>query len=88
MGRTDGALLDQDDGRPRAGGNVNERGDHHAFELHSPLSKAPLFASLVIEREQLPGVSASVRDTVLPTYFAIILEVYNMPQDALGDFPD
>ena len=32
---------------------VSEPGDHDVLQVHSPLSNAPLFASLMIEWEQL-----------------------------------
>ena len=77
--RVDGTLLNPDDGCPIARGNIDESGDHHMLESHSPLSNAPLFASPLIERKQLPGVSEPIRDTRSPTYFAISLEVCDMP---------
>ena len=83
-----GGLLDVDDGRPRARGDVNESGDHHTFELHSPLPKAPLLANSVIEWEQLLDVSEPVRKGGLPTYDAVGLEICYMPQDTLGDLLD
>ena len=74
-----GTLLNPDDGCPIARGNINESGDHHVLELHSSLSKAPLFASPFVKRKQLPGVSEPTRDMRSPTYFAISLEVCDMP---------
>lgn len=82
-----GTLLDVDDGRPRAGGNVDECGNHHAFEHHSPLAKAPLFANPVVKRKQLfPNISEPLRERGLLTYTAVSLEICDMPLDALEDF--
>ena len=82
--------LDADDGRPRAGGHVDECGDHHTLEHHSPLFKAPLFISRfgtpAVEREQLYNVSELLQGMSLRTYVAIGPEISNVPLDALGDF--
>jgi hypothetical protein len=82
-----GTLINVDDGRPRAVGNVNECGNHHAFEHHSPLAKAPLSANPVVKRKQLfPNISEPLRERGLLTYTAVSLEICNMPLDALEDF--
>jgi hypothetical protein len=82
--------LDADDGGPRAGGHVDECGDHHTLEHHSPLFKAPLFISPfvapAVEREQLYNVSEPLQGMRLRTYVAIGREISNVPLNALGDF--
>ena len=54
-------LLDVDDWHPRASRNIDELGNNHVLKLHVPLSKAPLFPNLVVESEQLLGVSEHAR---------------------------
>ena len=49
--------VQRDNGRPRTRGNVAELSDNHIFKLHSPLSKAPLFAHQGVKREQLPDIN-------------------------------
>jgi hypothetical protein len=78
--------LNPDDGGPRARGNVDDSSDHHAVELHSPLSKSPPVVKPVVKREQLSNISEPLRERRLLTYITIILEICNMPLDALGDF--
>lgn len=65
-----------------------ESDDNHALGLHPPLSEVPLFANPVVEREQLSCVSEPVRERILTTHIAVRLEVCDVPQDTLGEFPD
>jgi len=58
------------------------------LELHQPFPKAPFFANAVVEWEQLPGINVSVQMEGLSTYIAVVREVFDMPQDALGHFLD
>ena len=67
--------LDTDDGRPGAGGNVNESSDHHTVEPHSPVFKAPLLANPVVEWEQLLDVSEPHTEGGLPTHATVGLEI-------------
>ena len=78
--------INADDGRPRATGNVDESINHHGVELRSPLSKAPLFVVLIIEREQLSNVSELLSERRLLTYIAMVIEICDIPPNALGDF--
>ena len=56
------------------------------LELHSPLTKAPLFVDLVVEWEQLLGISKPVRGRRSETHITVNLEVCDVPQDTLRDF--
>ena len=67
-------------------GNVVELSDRHMLELHSPLTKAPLFVNLVVKWEQLLGISKPVQGKRSETYIAVSLEVYGVPPDTFGDF--
>ena len=70
-----GVLLDADDGRPGARGDVYEASNYHVFELHPPLPKAPLLICH-IEWEQLRDVSEPVRKReAVPTHMTVGLEI-------------
>ena len=79
---------DSDNGRPRTGGNIFEFDDDHVLELHLPLPETPLFVNLVVEWEQLPGVSELIRGRRSETHIAVFFEVINVPSDTLRDLVD
>lgn len=84
-----GVLLDRDDRRPRARGNIGKACNHHFVERHFPLSKTPLFADPSVEREQLPEiVNEPVWEERSQTHITVSLELFNIPLDAFGNFLD
>lgn len=67
---------------------IDQSGDDHVLKFHQPLSKAPLFTDLGIEREQLPDVNEPARGRESTTHTTVRLKGCNMPLNEVRDFPD